>query len=391
MSASREALTNALDAFYAKVQGLYSTGQAKEHAYRPAQIPLFDAFEDVLTLNDSTKTDAGYPDFTYLRKSNPELTRGYGEGKDLGLDLDKIEKTDQLVNYAAYDNLMLTNVLEYRFYTHGEPLTCLGAVRMVRRTLSHDMSADEFADMYAQTLVYGLFAARYHDPDLETFSRQEARDLIANESNFLRHFFDHIAGASFPPELLLVVNELCEVLRVSDVRTIVTSHLRAGDHHGRDPIIYFYELFLSDYDAVQRKDRGVYYTPTPVVRYIVRSVDRAIVDRFGIADGLADAEKKKYTVEVTPAYTTNKRKKRTSDPVYQGIPRAVRNRREGRQLRWLDSWSGGLRDVGALGTEARTSERGRGRSRVARTLRGGSHLRSTRSRSVSGWTRHGPR
>ncbi|HZK36903.1 MAG TPA: N-6 DNA methylase, partial [Aeromicrobium sp.] len=383
----RMKLADALNDYFVSVKEVFATGQAREHAYRPAQITLFNRFNDVLTVNDAAKSEAGFPDFTFLMRSNTEITRGYGEGKDLGANLNLIEKTDQLLKYGAYDNLLLTNVLEFRFYAHGEtgtPITLAtvdkktitvqtsafeglidefaafleqppekirsarrlaeimgGKARriraeanrllsepetkgkgindvyqLVRKTLSHDMTGEDFADMYAQTLVYGLFAARFHDPDLESFSRQEARDLIAQETDFLKHFFDHIAGASFPSDLVLVVNELCEVLRVSNVRSIVSAHLKKGDHGGLDPIIHFYELFLKEYDAEQRKDRGVYYTPTPVVRYIVRAVDRALIDHFGIANGLADSEKKKYAFEVNSGYNTNKRSKKAA-PVVQ--------------------------------------------------------------------------
>lgn len=387
-AADRARLVDALDDYFASAQALLATGQAREHAYRPAQITLFNKFHDVLTINDAAKSDAGFPDFLFLKKSHAEITRGYGEGKDLGANLDQIEKSDQLLKYGAYDNLMLTNVIEFRFYVHGEPgarvrlatvakskITVMPAAfddfidefasfleqppeqirsarrlaeimggkarriravanrllddsstarnegvrdvyTLVRKTLSHDMTPDDFADMYAQTLVYGLFAARYHDPDLGTFSRQEARDLIAHEAEFLKHFFDHIAGASFPEDLKFVVNELCDVLRVSDVQTIVSAHLKTGDHNGRDPIIYFYELFLAQYDAAQRKDRGVYYTPTPVVRHIVRAVDRALIEHFGLPAGLADSHRKKYPYTVDAGYGTSKRKK-TAAPVVQ--------------------------------------------------------------------------
>src|SRR5262245_14453650 len=103
-AADRSRLTDALRDYFKSVKTVHATGQAREHAYRPAQITLFDRFKDVLTINDAAKSEAGFPDFTFLQKSNPEVTRGYGEGKDLGANLDQIEKTDQLVKYTAYDN-----------------------------------------------------------------------------------------------------------------------------------------------------------------------------------------------------------------------------------------------------------------------------------------------
>lgn len=380
-------LTKAVLAYMDEVSKQHASGIAREHAYRPAQIALFNTVQDTLAVNDAAKTDAGFPDFTFLRRSQTELARGYGEGKDLGENLDKIEKSKQMVKYTAeYGNMLLTNVIEFRFYRAGaqyRPALVIGSInkktgalvmdrsvagtladaledflaqtpekirsaprlasimagkarvirdltkRLLRETahsdhiavktvyasitsiLSRDMSPDDFADMYAQTMVYGLFAARFHDESPEDFSRQEARELIAEETEFLRSFFDHIAGATFPTDLKIVVNELCAVLAVSDVRAIVTKHLlREGDTEGKDPIIHFYELFLREYDAEQRKDRGVYYTPTPVVRYIVRAIDRALVEHFGISEGLACADKRTIQIDIgEAAQFKSKRKK----------------------------------------------------------------------------------
>jgi hypothetical protein len=80
----------------------------------------------------------------------------------------------------------------------------------IKKLLVHDLNQETFADMYAQTLVYGLFVARYHDTSPENFSRQEARDLVPASNPFLRHFFDHIVGPDFDKRLEYIVNELCD-------------------------------------------------------------------------------------------------------------------------------------------------------------------------------------
>ncbi|MCH8325787.1 MAG: hypothetical protein IIB83_04380 [Bacteroidetes bacterium] len=87
----------------------------------------------------------------------------------------------------------------------------------LKKLLVHDLTPDSFADMYAQTLVYGLFVARYHDETSDDFSRQEARDLVPASNPFLRHFFDHIAGADFDKRLKYLVDELCEVFSHANV------------------------------------------------------------------------------------------------------------------------------------------------------------------------------
>ena len=173
---------------------------------------------------------------------------------------------------------------------------------MMKELLVTDLTKDQFADMYAQTLVYGLFAARYNDETPDNFTRSEARDLVPATNPFLREFFDHIAGANFNKSLSYIVDELCEIFSVSDIKTIVHKHLRLGQDEvsEKDPIIHFYEDFLANYDAELRKKMGAYYTPTPVVRYIVRMVDKVLKEDFGFSDGIASNEKIKYTHRVDP-------------------------------------------------------------------------------------------
>lgn len=173
---------------------------------------------------------------------------------------------------------------------------------MMKELLVTDLTVEQFADMYAQTLVYGLFVARYNDSTPNDFTRAEARDLVPATNPFLREFFDHIAGVSFNKSLGYIVDELCEIFAVSDIKTIVHKHLKLGQagDDTRDPIIHFYEDFLANYDAELRKKMGAYYTPTPVVRYIVRMVDKVLKEDFGFADGIASNDKIKYTHRVDP-------------------------------------------------------------------------------------------
>jgi predicted helicase len=194
---------------------------------------------------------------------------------------------------------------------------------MMKKMLVHDLSEDKFADMYAQTLVYGLFVARYGDSTSEDFSRSEARDLVPASNPFLRHFFDHIVGPSFDKRLGYIVDELCEVFAVSNVQDIVHKHLRIQDEtsDAKDPIIHFYEDFLQEYDAAERKRMGAYYTPIPVVKYIVRQVDRILREDFGLANGLASAEEIDHWFETGQEYKERKNAKNTVTGYYKKIPR----------------------------------------------------------------------
>ncbi len=183
----------------------------------------------------------------------------------------------------------------------GERDQELGRIyEMMKQMLVHDLSKQQFADMYAQTLVYGLFVARYGDTTPESFNRSEARDLVPVSNPFLRHFFDHIVGPNFDTRLGYIVDELCEVFSVSDVQALVHKHLRIADEtiDAKDPIIHFYEDFLQEYDPAERKRMGAYYTPIPVVKYIVRQVDKILKEDFGIAKGLASSDTVDYQVDI---------------------------------------------------------------------------------------------
>lgn len=167
----------------------------------------------------------------------------------------------------------------------------LSVYKVINRLLIVDLDKQKFADMYAQTIVYGLFVARYYDKSPEDFSRQEARDLVPVSNPFLRHFFDHIAGSSFDPRIDYIVNELCEEFNHADVQAIVHNYYKIDKDSSRDPIIHFYEDFLQEYDSAERKKMGVFYTPLPVVQFIIRSVDNILKNKFELSQGLADTSK----------------------------------------------------------------------------------------------------
>ena len=165
----------------------------------------------------------------------------------------------------------------------------------IKQLLVHDITHDAFADMYAQTLVYGLFVARYHDQTPNNFTRHEARDLIPKSNPLLQHFFDHIVGPNFDNRLEYIVNELCEVFSHADIQELMKEYFKndlwGETHKGPDPVIHFYEDFLKEYNDELRKKMGAYYTPLPVVQFIIKSVDYLLEKEFGLKNGLADSSK----------------------------------------------------------------------------------------------------
>ncbi|GAB2871022.1 type ISP restriction/modification enzyme [Hymenobacter ruber] len=158
-----------------------------------------------------------------------------------------------------------------------------------RQMLIHDLTHEQFADIYAQTIAYGLFAARLHDATPDTFSRQEALTLVPASNPFLRKLFSYVAGTDLDDRVVWIVDALAELFRAADVAALLKGF--GASTQMTDPFLYFYETFLGRYNPALKKSRGVYYTPQPVVRFIVRAVDEVLRRDFGLAEGLADTAK----------------------------------------------------------------------------------------------------
>ncbi|TRX23356.1 N-6 DNA methylase [Flavobacterium franklandianum] len=158
-----------------------------------------------------------------------------------------------------------------------------------QQMLIHDIDNKAFADIYAQTIAYGMFAARYHDPTLPTFSRMEAAELIPKSNPFLRKLFQDIAGFDLDTRLTWIVDELVNIFLASDVAVIMRNFGKSTKQE--DPVVHFYETFLGEYNPALRKARGVWYTPQPVVNFIVRAVDDILKTEFDLPQGLADTSK----------------------------------------------------------------------------------------------------
>lgn len=162
-------------------------------------------------------------------------------------------------------------------------------LKSFREVLLQDLTSEQFADMYAQTITYGMFTARYNTNNIQGFSRQSAAYELPKTNPFLRKTFDHIAGFDLDERIAWIVDDLAEMLRRSNMASILQDFGKKT--RTEDPVVYFYENFLAEYDPKLRKSRGVYYTPKPVVSYLVRSVDHILKQDFGITKGLADDSK----------------------------------------------------------------------------------------------------
>jgi len=141
------------------------------------------------------------------------------------------------------------------------------------------MTEEQFADMYSQTIVYGLFVARLHDPSLPDFSRQEAEKLIPKSTPFLRWLFREIGNDdTFDDRIAYIIDDLIKIFLHCNVKEILENHGKSTQR--TDPIMHFYETFLDEYNPKLRKARGVYYTPDAVVSFIVRGIDYLLKNEF---------------------------------------------------------------------------------------------------------------
>ncbi|MDE0176845.1 MAG: N-6 DNA methylase [Defluviicoccus sp.] len=355
-----------------------------EHTGRTALENLLKSVADAANGNITVQqeprrvADKGAPDF---KVSQPGTILGYVETKQVGENLDKVLKSEQLKRYRSLsDNILLTDYLHFiwikddgvqreslchatdlesrRFRVRedraaavagllrsffssapegigrsqqlalalatrsrllrdylGEELfrqdkedtkgRLYGLYQIFRDQVFHELTLKEFADAFAQMLAYGLFLAKINS-STDTVTLQNAREFVPGSFRLIRELVDFLAeldGSEYR-DVHWVVEELLSIVNGLDMASIhedlsfrgrraISRTVRAVDEEEhrlfeRDPFIYFYEDYLKAYDKATRKSRGVYYTPPPVVNFIVRGIDDILKESFGIEDGLAD-------------------------------------------------------------------------------------------------------
>lgn len=199
----------------------------------------------------------------------------------------KITSPVKLAKVMASKARMLAQVIEKALDNDPDGTTELAQqMKVFKELLIHDLNNKTFADIYAQTIAYGLFSARLNDPTPENFSRMEANTLIPKSNPFLRKIFNDIAGFNIDSRIEWIVDDLVEAFRVTDMDTVMKDFGEATKRN--DPMMHFYEDFLGQYDPQTKAQRGVYYTPQPVVDFIVRAVDDILKRDFNLPMGLAD-------------------------------------------------------------------------------------------------------
>lgn len=155
--------------------------------------------------------------------------------------------------------------------------------------LQISLSEKQFADMYAQTIVYGLFSARCLKPEVDTFDAEIATECIPETNPLLKalliEYFSSSAETKYDE---FDVSSIIATLNSTDIGSILADFNRQTGLGKEDPIVYFYEKFLDYYEKEEKKRRGVYYTPMPTVNFMVRAVSHLLKNRFAVSQGYLD-------------------------------------------------------------------------------------------------------
>ena len=223
--------------------------------------------------------------------------------------IQRITSASRLAKLMAGKARLLENIIEQAMNDDTDSYAnenLRGQYQAFKDVLIQELKPEDFADIYAQTIAYGMFAARLHDDTPEDFSREEAARLIPKTNPFLRQIFNNLAGNDLDERIAWVVDDLVTVFQATNLQKIMASYSRDKLHH--DPMIHFYEDFLSEYSPKLRKSKGVWYTPQPVVGFIVRAVDEILQKEFGLPEGLAD-----YSMIEREVAVEQSRDKRTTD------------------------------------------------------------------------------
>lgn len=225
-------------------------------------------------------------------------------GQFIAADLPLKATPQDLATRMARLAQLIRSLIEQTFRSEGAEGDLHNQLEAFRRVLIESLTPDQFADMYAQTLCYGLFAARCAAPG-QAFTRQAAANMLPRTNPFLRKLFNTIAGPDLDERIAWAVDQLAQLLARADMAAILEDFGKRTRQE--DPVVHFYETFLAAYDQKMREARGVYYTPEPVVGYIVRSVDALLKRTFKLRDGLADSTKVRWkTLKVDTTHGKNK-------------------------------------------------------------------------------------
>jgi len=193
----------------------------------------------------------------------------------------EIQKSSALAIELAKRTRFLEHILQQELSRGNDEVTRF--YKAFQEELIETLTKERFADLYAQTITYGLFTARMKVKN--GFKRETAWKFIPESLPLLKEIFYSMTGPHFPESLTWIVDDITQVLEKADIDSILKEFKTT--RWDEDPVIHFYETFLATYNPKERERLGVYYTPLPVVSYIVRSIHKILKEKFGKAEGLA--------------------------------------------------------------------------------------------------------
>ena len=195
----------------------------------------------------------------------------------------KIRSATVLANIMAAKAKVIANILQnaMKLKETKEDKDLICKQEDFKKVLVHNMTEAQFADFYAQTIVYGLFIGRVQDSSPDNFSLQKAAELIPTVNPFLKKIFSHLALADQHTRIKWVVEDLVVIFRKADMSRIMNAYRK-------DPVVHFYEDFLKAYNPEIKKQYGVWNTPVEVVRFIVNMVDDILKTKLDLPEGLAN-------------------------------------------------------------------------------------------------------
>jgi predicted helicase len=225
-------------------------------------------------------------------------------------EVEQIASPRELAQKMAMLARLIRDLIEKAFDDESETGELHAQYEGFKQVLIADLGPMQFADMYAQTIAYGLFAARcnFMRKGGEQFTRDVAARELPKTNPFLRKVFQQIAGHDLDERIAWAVDDLAMLLDRADIASILADFGKRTRQE--DPVVHFYESFLAAYDPKLRESRGVYYTPEPVVSYIVRSIDAILKRDFELKDGLADNSKVRVKVSTGKQQDKNKDKEK---------------------------------------------------------------------------------
>ena len=220
-----------------------------------------------------------------------------------------IKDSQKLAEYMAAKTQLLAEVIEKSIADKDENNSLRQQLNGFQQILLPSVNDAQFADIYAQTIAYGMFVARLQDFSGNHFTRRNAATLIPQSNPFLRNLFLYIAGSDLDENIRWIVDSLADMFNYVDI-TVIHNEFASRE---KDPFLHFYEDFLAKYDKKLKTAMGAYYTPLAVVRFIVNAVDDILKTDFDISAGLADNTTISHSVPDTESLNT------------KGIANQVRN------------------------------------------------------------------